>query len=81
MLEDWSETEGVLKKTFIFTNYYETIAFVNAVAWIAHKEDHHPDIEISYKTCILTYVTHSEGILTDKDYHSAAQIEALFTKD
>ena len=63
--------------TFEFKNYFRTTAFVNAVAWIAHNEDHHPDIAISYRRVTLTYSTHSAGGLTEKDFAGAAAADAL----
>ena len=62
---------------FIFKNFHETMAFVNAVAWIAHKEDHHPDLEIGYKHCLVNYSTHAVGGLSDNDFICAAKIDAL----
>lgn len=64
-------------KTYQFANYYETIAFVNAVAWVVHREDHHPDLEVSYNRCRVTYWTHTVGGLSDNDFICAAKIEAL----
>ena len=53
-VEGWSFANGHLTRTYTFGNYYETMAFLNALAWIAHREDHHPDIEVGYKTCVVT---------------------------
>jgi 4a-hydroxytetrahydrobiopterin dehydratase len=64
-------------KTFGFKNYYETMAFVNAVAFIAHREDHHPDLEVGYKTCKVTYSTHDVGGLSENDFICAAKVNAL----
>ncbi len=47
-LPNWQRTAGEISKTLKFKNYYETIAFVNASAWISHQEDHHPDLEVGY---------------------------------
>ena len=66
-----------LTRTFTFKNYYETMSFVNAVAWIAHREDHHPDMEVSYKRCVVRYSTHAVGGLTDNDFICAAKANAL----
>jgi 4a-hydroxytetrahydrobiopterin dehydratase len=62
-----------------FASYYATIAFVNAVAWIAHREDHHPDMAVGYNTVTITYATHSVGGLTENDFIAAAKIDALGT--
>lgn len=73
----WELAEGRLARTFTFKNYYQTQAFVNAVAWIAHREDHHPDIAFGYKTCTVRYSTHSIGGLSENDFICAARINAL----
>jgi 4a-hydroxytetrahydrobiopterin dehydratase len=65
-------------RAFAFKNYYETMAFVNAVAWIAHNEDHHPDMEVGYNKCSVKYSTHSVGGLSENDFICAAKVNALF---
>ena len=52
---------GAIEKTFSFKNYYETIAFVNALAWICNTEDHHPDLAVTYNRCVTRFSTHSVG--------------------
>lgn len=76
-LDGWRIEGGVLTKEFQFKNYYETLAFVNATAWISHREDHHPDLAVSYKTCTVRYITHAIGGLSDNDFICAAKIDAL----
>jgi 4a-hydroxytetrahydrobiopterin dehydratase len=66
-----------LRATFDFKNYYHTTAFVNAVAYIAHREDHHPDVSFGYKTCTVEYWTHAANGLTENDFICAAKIDAL----
>lgn len=74
----WQVRDGKqLHAEFAFRNYWETTAFVNAVAWIAHREDHHPDISFGYKTCTITYWTHTVGGLSENDFICAAKIDAL----
>jgi 4a-hydroxytetrahydrobiopterin dehydratase len=75
-LPGWSVSEGLLVKRFDFKNYYETMAFVNVVAWVAHREDHHPDLEVGYNRCRVSYSTHSIGGLSRNDFICAARIEA-----
>lgn len=65
---------------FNFRNYWQTSAFVNAVVWIAHQEDHHPDITFGYKTCTVTYSTHAIGGLSENDFICAAKVDALLRK-
>ena len=67
----------VLTRDFKFGNFHATMAFVNAVAWIAHVEDHHPDLEVGYGHCRVTYSTHSVGGLSENDFICAAKIDAL----
>jgi len=63
-----------ITRTFTFSNFYETMSFVNAVAWIAHQQDHHPDMNISYRQCTVTYSTHSVNGLSRNDFICAAKI-------
>ena len=77
--QDWLHEPKIpeLQRTFKFKNYYQTIAFVNAMAWIAHQEDHHPDIEVSYNRCVVHYATHSIGGISENDFICAAKIDAI----
>jgi 4a-hydroxytetrahydrobiopterin dehydratase len=65
---------------FNFRNYWQTTAFVNAVAWIAHQENHHPDISFGYKSCTISYSTHAIGGLSENDFICAAKVDALLRK-
>lgn len=76
-LDGWFLENGRLTKTFTFKNYYETVSFVNAAAWIAHREDHHPDISFGYKNCKITYWTHSVKGLSENDFICAAKLDRL----
>ena len=77
-LEGWALEGGMLARTYEFKNYYETMAFVNALAWISHRQDHHPDIGLGYNKCKVIYVTHSVGGLSENDFICAAKADALF---
>jgi 4a-hydroxytetrahydrobiopterin dehydratase len=66
-----------IQREFRFGNYHETMAFVNAAAWIAHREDHHPDMEVSYNRCVVKFATHSVGGLSLNDFICAARVNAL----
>ncbi len=68
-----------IQQDFHFKNYYQTMAFVNAVAWIAHQEDHHPDMTLGYNHCLIQYSTHAIGGLSQNDFICAAKIDALLT--
>ena len=77
-LKGWALADGAIAKTYSFRNYHETMAFVNATAWISHREDHHPDIDVGYNKCRVVYRTHAIDGLSDNDFICAAKIDALF---
>lgn len=66
-----------IQALFTFKNYYQTTAFVNAIAWMAHREDHHPDISFGYKTCTVLFSTHAADGLTENDFICAAKVDEL----
>lgn len=78
LVTGWTHEDGVIAKTFAFKNYYQTLAFVNATAWISHREDHHPDIVVGYNQCRVSYVTHAIHGLSTNDFICAAKLDALF---
>lgn len=73
----WRLAAGSLRKTFRFADFHHTMAFVNAVAWIAHREDHHPELAVSFNRCTIAYNTHSVGGISMNDFICAARINAL----
>ncbi len=73
----WAVVDGMLERRFEFADFHRTMAFVNAVAWIAHREDHHPDLVVGYDRCTLRYCTHSAGGITVNDFICAAKVDAL----
>ncbi len=77
-LEGWDLFDRLIGKVYNFKNYYQTMAFVNAVAWISHREDHHPDMIVSYNKCRVEYSTHAIGGLSENDFICAAKIDAQF---
>jgi len=72
-----AEDGRAIRRAFGFPDFYETMAFVNAVAWIANAEDHHPDLEVGYNYCRMTFSTHSVGGLSENDFICAAKVDAL----
>lgn len=66
-----------LQKEFTFKSYLKTISFVNAVAWLANKENHHPDLQVSFSKCIVELTTHDEGGVSEKDFKLAKKIDEL----
>ena len=77
-LKGWQFSDGVITKTYEFKNYYQTMAFVNAAAWISHREDHHPDMTVGYSKCKVDYSTHAISGLSENDFICAAKLDALF---
>lgn len=79
LIPGWSLNQDAtgISRSFKFKNYHETMAFVNAQAWIAHREDHHPDIELGYNRCQVRFSTHSIKGLSENDFICAAKINAL----
>lgn len=78
-LEGWKLENGFITKIYNFKNYYQTMAFVNAAAWISHREDHHPDMEVGYNQCKVRYITHAIQGLSENDFICAAKLESLFS--
>ena len=69
--------ETAIEKTFTFANYDETMSFVNAVAFVARTQDHHPEMTVSYNRCVVRWNTHTPRGMTDTDFDCAARIDAL----
>ena len=75
----WRLINDALEKTFTFKNYHETIGFVNAVAFIANAEDHHPDLAVSYSQCTVRFNTHDVHGISVSDFFCASRVDALLT--
>jgi 4a-hydroxytetrahydrobiopterin dehydratase len=80
-LPGWEVANGVLSRRFRFEDFHRTMAFVNAVAWVAHCQNHHPDLEVGYNRCVVKYSTHSVGGLSENDFICAARIAAMTDQD
>ena len=78
-IEGWALNGQQIEKCFRFRNHHETMAFVNAVAWISHREDHHPELTVGYADCRVSYRTHAIGGLSENDFICAAKVDGLFT--
>ena len=80
-LEGWKLAgdgpDVAIEKTFSFANYHETIAFVNALAFVAHRQDHHPDLSVHYNRCVVRFNTHDVKGLSPSDFECAALVDAL----
>ena len=77
-LKGWRLAYGQLTKLYSFDNHYQAVAFMNAAAWISHREDHHPDITVGFNTCRVAYKTHAVNGLSENDFICAAKLDALF---
>lgn len=77
-LKGWVIENNALVKLYPFTNYYQTMAFVNALAWVSHREDHHPDLTVAYNKCRVEYSTHAICGLSENDFICAAKCDALY---
>jgi 4a-hydroxytetrahydrobiopterin dehydratase len=73
----WALVDGAIQKRYDFADYHRTMAFVNALAWVAHQEDHHPDLLVSYNRCTVRFNTHSVGGISVNDFICAAKLDAL----
>ena len=69
--------QSAIRRSFRFKNHYEVLAFVNAVAWISHQEDHHPTLTVHYNHCDVLYATHALGGVTENDFICASQVDNL----
>ncbi len=76
-LDGWQQSGTRIFKTYQFKNFYQTMAFVNALAWIAHREGHHPDLHIVFNRCEISYTTHAIDGLSENDFICAAKVDAL----
>lgn len=73
----WTLVDGAIQKRFGFKDYHQTIGFVNAAAWIANTEDHHPELTVAYDHCVVRYNTHSVSGISINDFICAARLDAL----
>lgn len=67
----------LIRREYHFRNFHQTMSFVNAIAYIANTEDHHPDLELGYDYCRVTFTTHAIAGLSENDFICAAKIDAL----
>jgi 4a-hydroxytetrahydrobiopterin dehydratase len=78
-IKEWqvSNDGKFISRRYSFKNFYHTMAFVNAIAWIANQENHHPDMEVGYNYCVVKFMTHAVNGLTQNDFICAAKINLL----
>jgi 4a-hydroxytetrahydrobiopterin dehydratase len=80
LLDGWVVHHAKLCKSFGFDDYYATIAFVNALAYLAHGQDHHPALLVTFKNCTVSFDTHSVGGISENDFICAAKADALYAQ-
>lgn len=80
--DDWAVDESTrfIRREFSFKGFNKTMGFMNAVAWIANQEMHHPDFEVGYNYCHITLTTHAIDGLSENDFILAAKIDALLNR-
>lgn len=80
-LDQWqlNETATEIQRLFTFKNFFRTMAFVNAIAWIANNENHHPDMKVGYNYCNVHFKTHAINGLSENDFICASKIDALIS--
>ena len=76
-LQGWQVVDGKLRRDFPFADHYQTMTFVNAIAWVSHQQGHHPDLTVGYNSCRVEYITHAINGLSESDFICAAKIDAL----
>jgi 4a-hydroxytetrahydrobiopterin dehydratase len=75
----WVAQDGKLQRDFAFRDYHETIEFVNALAWMIHAQDHHPELAVRYRHCLVRYTTHSAGnALSENDFICALKANLIY---
>jgi 4a-hydroxytetrahydrobiopterin dehydratase len=77
-LSGWKLENGRIAKSYEFKNHYQAMAFVNAAAWVSHRQDHHPDMTVGFRHCRVEYVTHAIDGLSENDFICAAKLDRLF---
>lgn len=82
LVEGWAMRDAMLCKSYHFHDYHETLAYVNALAYVIHDADHHPELVVTYNRCTVKFNTHSvnggKGGMSENDFICAARAEALY---
>lgn len=81
----WTQDGAKIIKTFDFKNYYETLAFINAIAYVIHAEDHHPELIVTYNRCVVKFDTHTvndgKGGISENDFICAAKVNGIYQQN
>ena len=77
--QGWRLVDDALEKIYGFKNFFETMGFVNAVAFIVNQQDHHPEMRLSYKQCVVRFNTHDINGISMRDFDCATRVDALLS--
>ncbi|NMM29102.1 MAG: 4a-hydroxytetrahydrobiopterin dehydratase [Glaciimonas sp.] len=81
-INGWQQEGQRIVRAFKFKDYYETLAFIKAIAYVIHAEDHHPELTVTYNRCLVKFDTHTanngQGGISENDFICAAKIDAIF---
>jgi 4a-hydroxytetrahydrobiopterin dehydratase len=80
VLPQWKSSERAIARTYRFADHHDTIAHVNALAFMVHREDHHPDLDVGYNRCDALVSMHSVGGISENDFICAAKADAIFAQ-
>ena len=80
VLPEWTTDGDRIHRRYAFADWWETIAFVNAIAWVVHREDHHPELTVGYDRVDVRFDTHSVGGISENDFIGAARCDALYAE-
>lgn len=78
VLPQWRHADGALRRSYTFDNYYRTLAFVNAIAWVIHQQDHHPELLVTYNRVEAAFNTHSAHGVSLNDFICAARLDQVY---
>lgn len=78
VLPEWRHADGALRRRYAFDDYYRTLAFVNAIAWVIHKQDHHPELTVTYNRVDVAFDTHSAQGISLNDFICAARLDQVY---
>lgn len=78
VLPEWRHADGALRRGYAFADYYHTLAFVNAIAWVIHRQDHHPELTVTYNRVDVAFNTHSAQGISLNDFVCAARLDQVY---
>ncbi len=79
-LPEWRTEGKSIRRSYSFADYWETIAFVNAIVYVIHREDHHPELTVGYNKVDVRFDTHSVSGISENDFICASRCDAIYTE-